>query len=575
MKNNLINHYNNKRISQNNNNKNYNRCASVEERYNNNPHFTHNLEKEFLNVKFLVKNSVEKINTLFNNEEFKQKTISNKINNNPSKKININRCDLNKECIMEENTNKKDSKTNSFKFFFNSPREKKNIFSRYSVNEEDELINNSNEMFNELKELNNNNKNYSIKGPNSNENDSINISLLNLQSNKLYRNKEKKFNLKRINFSENTNSTIRNKNNNKNLFISNQLKIENQNDIIDFKDKKKDILKYIQKGNNKTKKSNKINNDLKTRNINNPKIYLEKNNPEEENKFNNTLKLKNLNKSLQKENNSRKKHYSNKMITDLKFNINTDNSYINMNNNIEKQEKKEDNTLLYSFDKHLSEMQNKKLSNKEYGKNDNEKKNKKKYFNGIKKKNNLKNDQSNKILNNTKKPTNKIKTQEFLKMMLLLNEYLINNNLFEDYSFQENKKILDNYSLFLAKNINTNNLESKENNINDKKIMSTIIIQRKWRKQKIEKYLTNNFIEEETELKKMLINNIIQKPNFINNQIIDIFKTIINKSKLFDNNSDDLDKIFYQIQKIIKRNLTINEKNLLYKEYINKVICNK
>ena len=342
-----------------------------------------------------------------------------------------------------------------------------------------------------------------------------------------------------------------------------------------LKIKKKDILKYIQKGNNKTKKSNKINNDLKTRNINNPKIYLEKNNPEEENKFNNTLKLKNLNKSLQKENNSRKKHYSNKMITDLKFNINTDNNYINMNNNIEKQEKKEDNTLLYSFDKHLSEMQNKKLSTKEYGKNDNEKKNKKKYFNGIKKKNNLKNDQSNKILNNTKKSANKLKTQEFLKMMLLLNEYLINNNLFEDYSFQENKKILNNYSLFLAKNINTNNLESKENNINDKKIMSTIIIQRKWRKQKIEKYLTNNFIEEETELKKMLINHILQKPNFINNQIIDIFKTIINKSKLFDNNSDDLDKIFYQIQKIIKRNLTINEKNLLYKEYINKVICNK
>ena len=159
--------------------------------------------------------------------------------------------------------------------------------------------------------------------------------------------------------------------------------------------------------------------------------------------------------------------------------------------------------------------------------------------------------------------------------MLLLNEYLINNNLFEDYSFQENKKILNNYSLFLAKNINTNNLESKENNINDKKVMATIIIQRKWRKQKIEKYLTNNFIEEETELKKMLINNIIQKKKFINNQIIDIFKIIINKSKLFDNNLDDLDKIFYQIQKIIKRNLTINEKNLLYKEYINKVICNK
>ena len=85
-------------ISKNQNNENhsnnkYVRCSSVEEKINN-PRFSHNLEKDFLDVKFIVKNSVEKINTLFNNKEFKQKTSKN-IYNNISNKININRYDLN------------------------------------------------------------------------------------------------------------------------------------------------------------------------------------------------------------------------------------------------------------------------------------------------------------------------------------------------------------------------------------------------------------------------------------------------------------------------------------------------
>ena len=584
MKNNLINLYNKNRISQNNKNINYNRCASVEEKYNNNYHFSNNLEKEFLNVKFLVKNSVERINTLFNNEEFKQKTISKRLYNNLSKTVNI-KCNLNKEYNLEDNNINKDSKINSLNIFINSPKDKdKLLFNRSTVIEEDEFINNSSDLFNDLKELNSNknnnndnNKIISINSPNNNDYDSINGSLLNLQSNKLYSNKEKNFNLKKINISDNSNSSLKNKNNNfKNALNSKHLKTENQNDLIGFKEKKKDILKYIQKGNNLAKKCKLNNNDVKTRNNNKPKVFYDKYNVEEANKFTNTQKLKNFNKSLKKENDSRKKHYSNKVLNDIKININTNN--ININKISEQQGKKEVNKLLSSFEKYSNEGQKSEIYINNFGRNDNEKNNKKKNFNGIKKKNIIKNSETNKTINNILEPlnlSNKIKTQDFLKMMLLLNEYLINNNLFEDFSNPKNKEILNNYSLFLANNIMNNFTSENKTNNDNNNVKAALKIQRKWRKIKIEKHLIKNCKEEETELKKMLMNNIIQKPNFKNYKIIDTFKNIINNCKFFDNNNEDVEKLFYQIQKIIQRKLNINEKNLIYKEYINKNICNK
>ena len=133
------------------------------------------------------------------------------------------------------------------------------------------------------------------------------------------------------------------------------------------------------------------------------------------------------------------------------------------------------------------------------------------------------------------------------------------------------------YHFFLADNIkNNNNSNSKQNKIkNNKMNEATIIIQKIWRKIKIEKYLINNFMEEDFELKKMLINDYLQISKIRNNKIIDIFYSIINNCKLIYNNIEDIDKIFDKIQKVIQRKLTINEENLLYKEYINKVICNK
>ena len=85
---NLDKQLNNKQKLENNKTNNYHRCSSVEDKYNN-PCFSKDLEKEYLDIKHLVKNSVEKINVLFNNEEFKQKTTKKNIQNNINT-ININ-----------------------------------------------------------------------------------------------------------------------------------------------------------------------------------------------------------------------------------------------------------------------------------------------------------------------------------------------------------------------------------------------------------------------------------------------------------------------------------------------------
>ena len=572
MKKNLINCNNKKRISESNNiNKNYHRCASVEEKINN-PRFSHNLEKEFLNLKFLVKNSVERINTLFNNEEFKQKTTSKKIYNNFNK-ININKLDLNKEnnSLENEEENKVNNPLNSF---INVHRKKDNInLLKFTVNEDDEYDNNSKDLFKELKDLNSNkstnknnfdnNKNPLKISSNFNE-DSINGSLLNLESNKLYSNREQNLNLKKINISDNGN-VPKKKKNKKCKNFNNALKVENQNELGILKDKKKDFLKYIRKGNNKNKqnKQNKISN---VRNSFKPKISYEKSVREETNKFSNTQKLKNLNNTLQNENISGKKNNSNSMLIDIKYIINDDN-----NNNLNKDKK-----LLSSNNNHLYKGQKSPISVNDFGSDDSENL-KKKYFSGIK---NLKINEKTNLKNNDNKRRcqNKIKSEDFMKMILLLNEYLINNNLFEDYSNPHNKKIIDNFSLFLANNINTNNFKSNDIivKINDnEKNNAAIKIQRKWRKTKIEKYLINNFIEEDAELKNMIIKDILENTEGKDNNIIDILNIINNNYKLICNKCEDINQFFYNIQKIIQRKLTLKEENILYKEYINKFVCNK
>ena len=652
-----------KRISENNNNKNYHRCASVEERYNKDFRFSKNLEKEYLDIKCLVKNSVEKINTLFNNEEFKHKTTSKKTYNNSSKiNININRFDMNKNNDSLEEEKKKDTKANTQKNYINvstkekSKNKRSDLNIKFTVNEEDEYMYNNNDLYEELKDLNSNKINKNNYKPNKlssknitlNDTDLISGSLLNLESNKLYANKEQNrdqnLTLKKLNLGEaNKNRKYKNQN------TSNYLKTEIQNDVLSFRDKKKDNIKYIQKGNYKFKKKIQNNNDNKTRNMNKPKANPEKNPPEEANKFSKTLKLKNVNNSLPKDTGLSPKNNSNSMLIDINLNINTEASECD-----KKRKKEVENKLLSPNDK-INHRIKKRTSSNDDGGLVSDTSYKKKHFNekikkNIKKKNennSTNNSGSSRQINEKVEKIEKIKINDFMQMMLVLNEYLIENNLFEDISNPENKKIMDNYSLFLTNNIKVNhenkikekkeinnkNIKESENDKNDKDkkdnnddknkkdesdnkentgdkgdkddkdnknakenkdvkdkeddkdkknnenidktANAAIVIQRRWRKSKIDKYFINNFIEEEDELRKMLLNKIIYNPKCKNIKIIDIFNSVINNFKLVYKNVDEVEKIFYYIQKIIQRKLNVYERNLLYKEYINKIIYNK
>ena len=166
------------------------------------------------------------------------------------------------------------------KSFINTlPRDNDKKFSKYSVNEEDEYIYNNNDLYEELKDLNSNkiknnnnfHKNKYSSKSNMQDNDSINNSLLNLESNKLYH-KDQNVNLKKITISENANFSQKNKDKKyKNPFTSKYLKTDNQNDLIGPRDKKKDISKYVQKG-NKSKKTKQNNVDGKKLNFSWPAV---------------------------------------------------------------------------------------------------------------------------------------------------------------------------------------------------------------------------------------------------------------------------------------------------------------
>jgi hypothetical protein len=359
--------------------------------------------------------------------------------------------------------------------------------------------------------------------------------------------------------------------------------------------------------------------------------------------------LKNDNNSLPKlpkDTSLGNKNNSNNVLIDINLNINTEDN--NENDKNDKKDKKEENNLVSPLAKNNHRFKKRTNSTKEEETNTSYKN---KFFNEkiktIKKAN--ENNAINKPdLKQINEKIDKIKIKDYMRMMLMLNEYIISNNLFEDYSNPESKKILDSYNLFLTNNININyeskievkndkidkkedndkaakendkavkendkaakesdkpakesdkpvkendkndednknnkelsdnkedktNKENKPNN-NDKIIKAAIIIQRRWRKSKIDKYLINNFIEEEDELRKMMLNNMIDKSKNKEIKIIDIFNNVINSFKQIYKNIDEVEKVFYYIQKIIQRKLNVYEKNLLYKEYINKIIYNK
>ena len=178
-----------------------------------------------------------------------------------------------------------------------------------------------------------------------------------------------------------------------------------------------------------------------------------------------------------------------------------------------------------------------------------------------------------KVLNRiySKEFPNKVRTNNMMKLMLFLNEYIINNNLLDDYYDINNRKKLDVFSKFLCDQVDIDYPQEDDVNI-DKMVNSVKKIQRMWRKKKIEKFIGQN--SEESELKKMIINKYIRKAGFRIKKIIGLFNSLVEE---YNNIGDEheIEEMFYNIQQIINRKLTPYEKNNLYKEYINSIIYMK
>ena len=166
----------------------------------------------------------------------------------------------------------------------------------------------------------------------------------------------------------------------------------------------------------------------------------------------------------------------------------------------------------------------------------------------------------------------KINTNEILKLMLFFNEYLINNNLLSDYQDEKNRKLLNDYSKYISNKIKVD-FPQEQDIVVDPSIKCVKKIQRKWRKRKFDKYLEKNKKSEIQELKSMIVNKYIKNSGFKIKKILGLFNTIVEN---FDsvNKELEINEMFYQIQKLIHNKLTIYEKNLLYKEFINNVIYN-
>ena len=156
----------------------------------------------------------------------------------------------------------------------------------------------------------------------------------------------------------------------------------------------------------------------------------------------------------------------------------------------------------------------------------------------------------------------KINVNDIMKMILFYNEYIVSH-----MDINENEKhIFYEFSSFLSKKI----LEEKKPKVNlinidkqSQKNKSVIIIQRNWRK-----YYLNQIIRKK-DLKFELKRNIID--NFIEKDVYETKKFITSLNFSFDNfvNTKDAENISIKLSKINDGKIDIQEKYIIYKEFIN------
>ena len=309
-------------------------------------------------------------------------------------------------------------------------------------------------------------------------------------------------------------------------------------------------------------------------------FYLNKNskkNGSRNNKKNNNLKAKIENNKI---NNSIRKQNSNRYFESI-YNR-TKSAYNNKENKNKKYNNLRKNKTNNSIKNYTKFFSNTKIQNisqiKIYASSYSFKTKKEKYRS--KTQSHFNNVNSTQILKQfySKEFPSKIKTNDILKLMLFLNEYIINNNLLDDYYMEKNRKILDDYTKFLITKINFNTYPKETELVNDDLVNRTNIIQRNWRKIKIENFLEKKKLTEEYELKKMVMNNYIEKAGYQTKKFFGIFHNLIEQFTFMEEKNNvntkenNLNKSFNLVNKIMKNNLTNCEKNKLYKDYINKVI---
>ena len=305
-------------------------------------------------------------------------------------------------------------------------------------------------------------------------------------------------------------------------------------------------------------KNSKKNGSRNNKKINNLKAKIENN------KIDNSIRKQNSNRYFESIYNRTKSAYNNKENKNKKY------------NNLRKNKT---NNSIKNYTKFFSNTKIQNISQiKIYASSYSFKTKKEKYRS--KTQNHFNNVNSTQILKQfySKEFPSKIKTNDILKLMLFLNEYIINNNLLDDYYMEKNRKILDDYTKFLITKINFNTYPKETELVNDDLVNKTNIIQRNWRKIKIEKFLEKKKLTEEYELKKMVMNNYIEKAGYQTKKFFGIFHNLIEQFTFIEEKNNvntkenNLNKSFYLVNKIMKNNLTNCEKNKLYKDYINKVI---
>ena len=179
-------------------------------------------------------------------------------------------------------------------------------------------------------------------------------------------------------------------------------------------------------------------------------------------------------------------------------------------------------------------------------------------------------------------------SNDLLKLLLFLNEYVISNGLLQDGNNEENKAIFNKYSNIICRNITIDYPE--EDDIDymfiDKFVYNTKLIQRVWRKHKIRQFLgqsnyfkkgkvkidKDNLINEE--LKKMVIQDFIKHNNLKVKKITGLFNTMVENYGLISNENFS-QEMFHFVSKLTKGNISDGELNMLYKKYINKGILVK